>query len=176
MSLEGKSSACAHASLIGNIPMSVADLWSNESIEYTKLYGGMGPEVSLEMLYYDTSLLNTSIQEKKEFLLQDLIIKSNALKDPQALILTPENSIRIAKAIIEKSTYYERSLNAALEAVKIIDENQDNLALPQIEIRYIKRIRTDLENLPDEESVFIDTLVRKYTQMSKDFLPRNYEI
>jgi len=176
MSLEGKSSACAHSSLIGNIPMAVADLWSNESIEYTKLYGGMGPEVSLEMLFYDTSLLNTSIYEKKERILQDLIIKSNSLNDPQALILTPENSIRIAKAIIEGSTYYERSINAAFEAVKIINESKEKLNLPKGELRYIRSITTDLEKLPDDESAFIDTMVKKYTHLSKGFLPRSYEL
>jgi hypothetical protein len=128
------------------------------------------------MLFYDTSLLNTSINEKKERLLQDLIIKSNSLEDPQALILTPENSIRIAKAIVEGSNYYERSINAALEAVKIIYENEKPLNLPKGELRYIRRIRTDLEKLPEDESVFVNTMIKKYTQISMGFLPRNYEL
>jgi len=52
-------------------------------------------EVILEMLYYDAELLNMALQENKEDILQELIVKSNAFKDPQALILSPENSTRI---------------------------------------------------------------------------------
>jgi len=54
----------------------------------------MAPNVFLEMLYYDAELLNTALQENKEDM-QELIVKSNAFKDPQALILSPENSTRI---------------------------------------------------------------------------------
>ncbi|MFX1513883.1 MAG: methyltransferase MtaB domain-containing protein, partial [Promethearchaeota archaeon] len=100
MSMEGKTSACAHASLVGNIPMAVCDLWSNESIEYTKLYGGMAPAVSLEMLAYDADLLNAALFEGKQNLLKELICKSNVFKDPQALILSPESSIKIGNAIV----------------------------------------------------------------------------
>lgn len=171
MSLEGKSSACAHSSLIGNIPMAVADLWSNESIEYTKLYGGMGPAVSLEMLSYDTDLLNTAILEGQQNLLQELIIKSNVFKDPQALILSPENSIRIGKAIVSAESYYKRSLNAALEAIKIIEENREKLNLPKSEIRYINRIKSDLGDLPDDEDVFIEKMASMKT---KDYIPENF--
>jgi methanol--5-hydroxybenzimidazolylcobamide Co-methyltransferase len=175
MSLEGKSSACAHSSLIGNIPMAVADLWSNESIEYTKLYGGMGPAVSLEMLSYDTDLLNTAIQEGKEGELKELISKSNMFKDPQAIVLTPENSVRIGRAIISATSYYERSLEAANEAIRIIEENKENLNLPRIELRYLDLIKTDLAKLP-EESTFIEQMTNKYSQMIKEFVPKNYEL
>ncbi|MCK5617274.1 methanol--corrinoid methyltransferase [Candidatus Pacearchaeota archaeon] len=176
MSLEGKSSACAHSSLIGNIPMTVADLWSNESIEYTKLYGGMGPAVSLEMLSYDTDLLNTAIQEGKQEFLKELISKSNAFKDPQALILSPENSIQIGKAIVDADGYYDRSLKAALKAIQIIEANKEKLNLPRIELIYIDKIKTDLTKLPDDEDKFIEEMIKKYSRLSKEFIPRNYDL
>lgn len=175
MSLEGKTSACAHSSLIGNIPMAVADLWSNESIEYTKLYGGMAPSVSLEMLSYDTDLLNTAIREGKQEILKELISKSNMFKDPQAIILTPESSVRIGRAIINVTSYYERSLKAAFEAIEIIEENKEKLNLPRIELRYIDSIKTDLAKLP-EENIFIEKMTKKYAQMTKEFVPKNYEL
>ncbi|MHA2364313.1 MAG: methyltransferase MtaB domain-containing protein [Candidatus Hodarchaeales archaeon] len=176
MSLEGKSSACAHSSLIGNIPLTVADLWSNESIEYSKLYGGMGPAVSLEMLSYDTDLLNTAIQEGKQEQLRDLICKSNVFKDPQALILSPDSSVRIGKAIVNAESYYERSLNAALEAIDIINGNKEKLKLPKIELRYIDRMTRDLTNLPDNESIFIEKMTDKYSKVIKEFNPKNYDL
>jgi methanol--5-hydroxybenzimidazolylcobamide Co-methyltransferase len=176
VSLEGKSSACAHASLVGNIPMAVTDLWSNESIEYIKLYGGMGPAVSLEMLAYDADLLNTAIQEGKQNLLKELICKSNAFKDPQALILSPESSIKIGKAIVNFESYYERSVNAALEALKLIEINKEELNLPKIELKYIERLKTDLTNLPDDESTFIEEMTKKYSNLTKEFIPKNYDI
>lgn len=176
MSLEGKTSACAHSSLIGNIPMAVADLWSNESIEYTKLYGGMGPAVSLEMLAYDTDLLNTSILEKKQDLLKELIVRSNIYKDPQALILSPENSIRIGKAIVLADGYFERSVSAASEAIKIIEENKTNLSLPRIELKYIDQIKEDISKFPEEEDHFIEKIAERYSLISNEFHRKNYDL
>ncbi|NMA64775.1 MAG: methanol--corrinoid methyltransferase, partial [Clostridiaceae bacterium] len=58
ISMEGKSSACAHLSPLGNIAAAVADLWSNESVQNIKLLGGMAPTVSMEQLIYDCRLMN----------------------------------------------------------------------------------------------------------------------
>ena len=58
----------------------------------------MAPNVFLEMLYYDAELLNTALQENKEDM-QELIVKSNAFKDPQALILSPEKLNQNRKGI-----------------------------------------------------------------------------
>ena len=175
VSMEGKTAACAHSSLIGNIPMAVADLWSNESVEYTRLYSGMAPNVFLEMLYYDAELLNTALKENKEEILQELIVKSNAYKDPQALILSPESSIRIGRALVKGHSYYERALNAGIEAIRIIKENQDMLNLPSIERRYINMIEKQLESAP-EESTFVQQMIKKYSEITKEFNPRNYEL
>ena len=85
------------------------------------------------MLYYDAELLNMALQENKEDILQELIVKSNAFKDPQALILSPENSTRIGQALAKGQSYYERALNAGIEAVRIIKENTEKLHLSVIE-------------------------------------------
>ena len=58
ISMEGKSSACAHLSPLGNISAAVADLWSNESVQNIRLLGGMAPTVSMEQLSYDCRLMN----------------------------------------------------------------------------------------------------------------------
>ena len=61
MSMEGKSSAVAHSSLVGNIAAATCDLWSNEQVENIRLFGGYGPEVFLEILFYDIKLMNKAI-------------------------------------------------------------------------------------------------------------------
>jgi methanol--5-hydroxybenzimidazolylcobamide Co-methyltransferase len=39
VSTEGKTSACAHSDLAGNLIAAVCDLWSNEAVEYHDMFG-----------------------------------------------------------------------------------------------------------------------------------------
>ena len=50
IALEGKSAACAHFSPIGNIALSVADTWSNESVQQVKLLSDNGTKPSNDFL------------------------------------------------------------------------------------------------------------------------------
>ena len=43
MAMEGKTSACAHLSPVGNVAAATCDTWSNESVQNFKLLGGMAP-------------------------------------------------------------------------------------------------------------------------------------
>ncbi|MCD6509180.1 MAG: hypothetical protein J7L11_02155 [Thermoprotei archaeon] len=43
MSMEGKTSAVAHSSLLGNVIAATCDLWSNEQVENIRLFGGERP-------------------------------------------------------------------------------------------------------------------------------------
>lgn len=176
MSMEGKSSACAHTSLVGNIAMAAADLWSNESVEHIRLFAGMAPTVFLEILNYDCELMNAAIRLNNVDILEKIIVASNAYKDPQALVLTPESAVRIGKAIVEEKGYYHRSINAAKEALQIIEENISNLHLSQSEIKYVRKIKTDLERLPSEEHRFIEEKTKYYQEKIDEFKPKNYEL
>jgi len=71
MSMEGKTAACAHSSLVGNVIAAACDLWSNEQVENIKLFGGYGPEVFLEVLYYDTKMMNGAIWANKHYELKE---------------------------------------------------------------------------------------------------------
>ncbi len=65
ISMEGKSSCCAHFSPLGNIAGAAADLWSNESVQNIRLLSGSAPEAFLELLSYDCRLFNTAISRVK---------------------------------------------------------------------------------------------------------------
>jgi methanol---5-hydroxybenzimidazolylcobamide Co-methyltransferase len=60
MAMEGKSSACAHLSPVGNIAAAACDTWSNESVQNIKMLSGMAPTCSMEQLSYDCRLMNTA--------------------------------------------------------------------------------------------------------------------
>src|SRR5208282_1224008 len=85
ISMEGKTSACAHMSPVGNVASAACDLWSNESVQNVKLLGGMAPTVYLEQLAYDARLMNESILQKSDATLQRLLVDSDIRLDPQAL-------------------------------------------------------------------------------------------
>jgi methanol--5-hydroxybenzimidazolylcobamide Co-methyltransferase len=98
ISMEGKSAACAHLSPVGNIACMAADLWSNESVQNVKLLSAKAPEVFLEILAYDCRLLNAAARQGKAAWMRDLLVESDEYASPQALVLGPEATIRIARA------------------------------------------------------------------------------
>jgi len=175
MSMEGKTSAFAHSSLVGNISATVCDLWSNETIAVDDTFGGKTSAIIFEMLGYDALLMNTSIRSGREKILRDMLVESDRYRDPQALILAPDSAFMIAKKIIAERGDYWRCLEAALEAVKIIEDNMDRLALPDAEKRQLHLIKNFFENAPDEDRL-IEESIKRYKDKVRDFKPSNYEL
>jgi len=175
VSMEGKSSACAHSSLVGNIVASVCDLWSNESIEDVRLYGGRGPEVFLEILHYDCELMNKSIELGYRDALRRALIECDRLKDPQGLVLAPDVAFEISKAIVSTPDYYERSVMALRKACEIMEASAPSMALPEPELRYLRRARRELERLPGEGEL-IEEMVKKYSRLVPSFNPKSYDV
>ncbi len=173
ISMEGKTSAVAHSSLVGNVAAAACDLWSNETIVSDDLFGGKSTAVIFEMLAYDTALMNESIRSGSQKTLQGLYVSSDRRRDPQALILCPENAFRIARAIVSAKTDYERVVAAANEAVSIIEENSKELKLPDIELKYVELLKGFLTVVPEEAKLTEDSQ-RQYTQRVPDFRPSNY--
>lgn len=105
ISMEGKSSACAHLSPLGNIAAAVADLWSNESVQNIRLLGGMAPTVSMEQLIYDCRLLNEAASKGREeaILLRNMLTDSDSRFDPQAYVLRPDVVLKISKEIVNET-------------------------------------------------------------------------
>ena len=163
ISMEGKTAACAHLSPIGNIASACADLWSNESVQNIKLLSGMAPTAYMEQLEYDARLMNEALLAGKLHcnILQQLLVSSDIYTDPQALILAPENVIRISLELIKGNSYVANAKNGALVTIDIIEEAvaSGKLKLSELEISYLPYMREELESIPENESDFVEMML-----------------
>jgi methanol--5-hydroxybenzimidazolylcobamide Co-methyltransferase len=176
ISMEGKTAACAHLSPVGNIASACADLWSNESVQNIKLLSGMAPTAYLEQLEYDARLMNEALRAGSvhSHILQQLLVASDIYTDPQALILAPENVIRISKELIRGESYVANAKNGALMALDIIEEAllSGKMKLPELETNYLPILREDLNSIPENEGEFIE-MMNPLIDQSK-FIPAEY--
>ncbi len=122
IAMEGKSATCAHFSPVGNIAAAACDLWSNESVQNVRLLSGNAPEAFAELLAYDCRLMNTAARRGGARMLRDWLSESDQWRSPQAAVLSPEATLRIASAIVHADGAYARTLAAAREALSIIRE------------------------------------------------------
>jgi methanol--5-hydroxybenzimidazolylcobamide Co-methyltransferase len=122
ISMEGKSAACAHFSPIGNIASAMCDLWSNESVQNVRLLSGCAPEAYTETLIYDCRLMNAATAKGQATVLRDLLVESDEWLSPQAAVLSPAATCRIAQAIVQESGDYRRTIAAGQAAVSLISE------------------------------------------------------
>jgi methanol--5-hydroxybenzimidazolylcobamide Co-methyltransferase len=163
ISMEGKTAACAHFSPIGNIACACADLWSNESVQNIKLLSGMAPTAYMEQLEYDTRLMNVALSGSNgvRYVLQDLFVRSDAYTDPQALILSPANVMRISRELIRGGSYIENAKYGALETLTIIEEAllSGQMVLPEMETAYLPLMREEIESIPANESDFVEMML-----------------
>lgn len=178
ISMEGKSSACAHLSPLGNIAACVADLWSNESVQNIKLLGGFAPTVSLEQLAYDCRLMNISYKKGKEYaiMLRDWLAESDSIYDPQAFVLRPDVVFEISKKIIKENTPLNRSKVAALSAIEVIRKAYANgdVLIQEKEVGWLDIMERQLENVPDNENEFIEQILENDDDKKLD--PKKYEL
>jgi methanol--5-hydroxybenzimidazolylcobamide Co-methyltransferase len=163
MAMEGKTAACAHFSPLGNIAAATCDTWSNESVQNIKLLAGMAPTCYLEQLIYDCRLMNQALADGPEaaLLFRKWLVNSDASRDPQAWVLTPQSALTIAQAIVSAPDYYSAGRAAALTAVRLLKEAHGSrlLALHPREVPYLDRMQKTLEKLPALESQFIDEMM-----------------
>jgi methanol---5-hydroxybenzimidazolylcobamide Co-methyltransferase len=161
ISMEGKTSACAHLSPVGNVAAAACDLWSNESVQNVKLLGGMAPTVYLEQLAYDARLMNESIRQGSDAVLQKLLVDSDIRRDPQALILAPESVIAISREIVASKSRLEATLRAGAKALDIIEsaQREGSLELPEREQEYLASIRDQLGEIPGDEGAFVEAML-----------------
>lgn len=163
MAMEGKTAAVAHLSPLGNIAAATADTWSNESVQNLKLLGGMAPTCCLEMLTYDCRLFNEASACGADAALQlrDWLVRSDASRDPQAYILTPDNCIRLAQVIAAQPTPYLAGKAAGLEAVAILREGsaEGRVRIAPREVEWLDRMEDELGGMPAREEPFIDEMM-----------------
>ncbi len=155
ISMEGKSSACAHFSHVGNIASAVCDLWSNESVQQVRLLSGFAPEVFTEILAYDCRLMNEALAAGEEATLQHLLVRGDIFKSVHAFILSPEAAVTLGGAILEETTDFERTRRAGQVACTLIREavEDGHLALPTREMNWLDRIEADLHQYATEDDV-----------------------
>lgn len=173
MSMEGKSSASAHSSLLGNITQAVADLWSNEQVENIKLFGGYGPQVFLEILYYDTKLLNKAIELGIQKELRNLLVESDIYSDPQAYVLAPRIAQEIAYELVSHEDELERTIAAGLKALDLIIK-EDKLELSAGENRFLQTIKKSFENLLNNPHKKIEEALATYEDKVDKLKVRDY--
>jgi methanol--5-hydroxybenzimidazolylcobamide Co-methyltransferase len=160
MAMEGKTAACAHFSPLGNIAAAYADTWSNESVQNVRLLAGPAPTCCMEQLIYDCRLMNRALGEGRAsaLTLRRWLVDSDAALDPQAWVLTPENVMAIARAIVGEPDHYKAGVAAARCAVESLraGHNAGRLKIAARELCFLDSMTAQLEDLPSDEGAFID--------------------
>ena len=160
ISMEGKSATCAHFSPVGNIAAAMCDLWSNESVQNVRLLAGNAPEAYAELLAYDCRLMNVASARGQALTMRDWLTESDEMLSPQAAVLAPAATLRIAQAIVEETDPYRRVLAAGRAAASLLREGQQSglLALSPRERQWLDRIETELNGMPEQEDALLGSL------------------
>lgn len=164
ISMEGKTASCAHFSPVGNIAGAMCDLWSNESVQNVRLLSGSAPEAFTETLSYDCRLMNVAARRGRALEFRDWMTESDEWSSPQAAVLSPASTLRIARAIVSESSAYQRTIAAGKAAVEIIREGvgSGRLELRRRELAWLGKIETALDGLPADEAALIEEARTKY--------------
>jgi methanol--5-hydroxybenzimidazolylcobamide Co-methyltransferase len=159
MAMEGKTSACAHLSPMGNLAAACCDTWSNESVQNIKLLGGMAPTCYMEQLAYDCRLMNTARRHGKASAqqLQRWLVESDVATDPQAFIISPESSVALARSIVTSDSHYHAGVAVARKAVEVLRgaHGQGKVRIAPNEVIWFDIMQDALDELPASESEFI---------------------
>lgn len=176
ISMEGKSSACAHSSTVGNIAACLADCWSNESVENVRLLGGMAPTICLENLAYDCRLMNVATSHGKAIEMRDMLAESDRQFDPQALVLDPSVVLKLSQKIVKGQTHFERTKIAASATIEELREAHKTgaLLLNDREVRYLDILKEQLNSVPDDKMEFTQAMIK--TNTTDKFDPVKYDI
>jgi len=178
MAMEGKTSACAHFSPLGNIAAAYADTWSNESVQNVRLLAGMAPTCYMEQLIYDCRLMNRALAEGKTaaLTLRRWLVDSDAGLDPQAWVLRPESVLAIARSIVAAPDHFHAGVAAARCALDLLRAGHaaGSLKIVPRELGFLDSMAAQLDELPSDEAAFIAR------QMSladpAKYLPAEYEL
>jgi methanol--5-hydroxybenzimidazolylcobamide Co-methyltransferase len=173
IAMEGKSATCAHFSPLGNIAAAMCDLWSNESVQNVRLLSGNAPEAYAESLIYDCRLMNAAAQRGQALVLRDWLVASDEWLSPQAAVLSPAATCRIAAAIVGARNSYEATIAAGRTAVEILREGaaDGRLRLSSKEQQWLERIEAELRGLPASEAAALAEIGGAYESV---FAPESY--
>ena len=174
IAMEGKTCACAHSDLLGNLVGACCDLWSNEAVEYHDMFGGTSVAVFTEILGYDVALMNTALELGHAKVLQELMVESDKYRDTHGFILAPVNAYEIGKAIVANNkSYYSRARAAAIKAGQLMLGDK-KLQVSAFEKDALESAMRTLEGLPDNEENFISECADIYGKLIPGFNLANY--
>jgi len=171
---EGKTSACAHSDLAGNLIAAVCDLWSNEAVEYHDMFGATTTSVFAEILGYDCAMFNSAIELGYQQQMQEILVNSDMYRDSHSLILAPDNAWKVGNAITshrDKGVYLSARAGAIQAGEIILGDSK--MKLTAHEKAALTKAMADLKALPDNEGNFIDMCLKKYKDV-KGFRPKAY--
>jgi methanol--5-hydroxybenzimidazolylcobamide Co-methyltransferase len=169
ISMEGKSSSCAHFSPLGNIAGAAADLWSNESVQNVQLLSGSAPEAFLELLAYDCRLFNTAAARGRATELRDWMVESDVPHSVEALMLEPNFVLGVSRAVMEQSDGYARTLAAvrfARDAINAAVGSGATRIAPR-ENAWLTRLSTAVDHLAETEAEAFETVGENYGHLFK---------
>jgi methanol--5-hydroxybenzimidazolylcobamide Co-methyltransferase len=174
ISTEGKTSACAHSDLAGNLIAAVCDLWSNEAVEYHDMFGATTTSVFAEILGYDCAQFNTAIELGYAEQMKEILVNSDMYRDSHSLVVAPNNAWEIGNAIIsnrDKSNYASARAGAMKAGEIILGDAQ--MKLTDLEKSALETAMKDMEALPDDEGDFTQQMLDKYKDVH-GFNPASY--
>lgn len=176
ISMEGRSSACAHSATVGNIVGAMCDMWSNESVENTRLLGGMAPTVSMEQLIYDARLFNTATKLGKADAFKQISVESDVALDPHAYILDPKVVIELSKKIVAAKGHFQRTKVAAAVTIEALKKAyaDKKLDLTSRDAAYLDIMEQQLSEVPDDEEKFTAEMIKNNTTAA--FVPEQYDM
>lgn len=176
ISMEGRMAAGAHLSPIGNIAASVADLWSNESIQQVHLLSEMAPVVGVEQLIYDCRMLNTATKMGKRLDMRNILIKSDEYLDVQAYVLKPEIIFETCQEIIKYSDPFKQTKAAALITVKQLQSAiaDKKVICKERDASWLNIMEEQIEEIPDTAAEFYEEILPELDKTK--FIPSEYEL
>jgi len=103
-----------------------------------------------------------------------MLVASDEKHDPQALIFAPENIIKISKAVVNESDYYLKTKAAVVQSFQIINNayRHKQVKIEESEVPWIMILEETLENLPDDESHFIESVLPTIDESK--YIPTEY--
>ncbi len=177
ISQEGKNAGCAHFDLMGNLMAQCCDLWSDESVEYHPDFGGSSVACWSACLGYECALMNTASACGQAQVLRDIYMLSDRARSPESYLLAFDNAWKVGKAIVDaKGSYYLRARAAAIAGANILldGHRKGEIGMSRRQLEMLYRMIRDLESLPDDEDVFMESCIRRYSSEMPQFDPANY--
>jgi hypothetical protein len=92
------------------------------------------------------------------------MVASDEWLSPQAAVLSPDATIRIAAAIVAADTPYHRVMAAGRAAVQVLKDGvaEQKLHLSRKELQWLTRIDEALEGFPAKEEALLVDLEAQY--------------